>query len=73
MGWRVGHGWQSFSHVKDFSFLLAFSLTCLTVHLVGTTAQGLPGSDREASPSMHLGEFSSNGLTHLDKEVAYIS
>ena len=25
MGWIVGHGWWSFSHFRDFSFLLAFS------------------------------------------------
>ena len=71
-GVGVGHGSRSFSHVKDFSFLLAFSSRCLTVRLAGTTAQGLPGSDK-ASSSIYLGEFSSNELAHLDKEVAYIS
>ena len=72
MWWRVGHGLWSFSHFRDFSFLLAFSSRCLTVPLTGTTVQGLPGCDK-ASSFMYLGEVLSNELTHLDKEVAYIS
>ena len=72
MGWRVSNGWWSFSHFRDFSFLLAFSSRCLTVPLAGTTVQGLPGCDK-ASSSMCLGEVLSNELTHLDEEVACIS
>ena len=45
---------------------------CLSVHLAGTTVQGLPGCDK-ASSSMYLWEVSSNELTHLDEEVVYIS
>ena len=70
MGWIVGHGWSSFSHFRDFSFLLAFSSRCLSVCLAGTTVQGLPSCDKALSP-MYLGEVSGNGLTHLDEEVAY--
>ena len=72
MWWRVGHGLWSFSHFRDFSFLLAFSSRCLTVRLAGTTVQGLPGCDK-ASSTMYLGEVFSNELTHLDEEVVYIS
>ena len=71
MGWIVGHGWWSFSHFRDFSFLLAFSSRCSSVCLAGTTVQGLPSCDK-ASSSMYLGEVSSNELAHLDEEVAYI-
>ena len=42
------------------------------VHLAWTTVQELSGSDK-ASSSMDLGEFSSNELTRLDEEVAYIN
>jgi len=72
MGWMVGHGWWSFPHFRDLSFLLAFSSRCLSVPLARTTVQGLPSCDK-ASSSMYLGEVSSNELTHLDEEVAYIS
>lgn len=40
--------------------------------LAGTTVQGFSSCD-EALSSMYLGEVSSNEVTHLDKEVAYIS
>ena len=72
MGWKVGHGLWSFSHFRDFSFFLAFSPRCLSAFLTGTTVQGLSSCDK-ASSSMHLREFTSNELTHLDEEVAYIS
>jgi len=39
---------------------------------VRTTVQGLSSCDK-ASSSRYLGEVSSNELTYLDEEVAYVS
>ena len=72
MGWKVSHGWLSFSYFRDVSILLAYSPRCSSVFLSGTTMQGFSSSD-EASSSMYLGDVSSTELSHLDEEVAYIS
>lgn len=72
MRWKESHGWRSFYHFRDISILLVFSLRCLSVFLAGAIMQGFSSCD-EASSTMYLGEVSSNDLTHLDKEVAYIS
>ena len=72
MRWKESHGWRSFYHFRDLSILLAFSLRCLNVFLEGAIGQGFFNCD-EASSSIYLEEVSSNELTHLDKEVSYIS
>ena len=72
MGWKLSHGWRSFSHFRDFSILLAFSSRCSSVFLAGTTMQGFSSWD-EASSSMYLGDVSSTELSHLDEEAACIS